>query len=121
MEGFRILASAPEPFDPMEKAFHELGKRVFVGSATMPRALVRTYGLRPDLLAITQVWQEGEEVVVAAKGAPEPIAGLCGATEDKLLRVKAAVDAMAADGLRVLGVAHIKACGQRPAGRPTGV
>ena len=46
-----ILASAPEPFDPMEKAFHVMGQRV---SACPPPGdvLVRTYGLRPELLAM---------------------------------------------------------------------
>jgi len=111
---FGILASAPEPFDPMEKAFHELGSRVFSGSVATSRAPVRTYGLRPDLLAVTQVWQEDGEMIAAAKGAPETIAGLCGKTEDKLLEVKPAVDAMAAQGLRVLGVARTKLAGKEP-------
>ena len=42
--------------------------------------LVHAYGLRPDLLAMSQVWQRrrcGSEFVVAAKGAPEAIAELC--------------------------------------------
>jgi len=109
---FGILASAPEPFDPMDKAFHELGKRAFVQSAATPRALVRTYGLRPELLAVTQVWQEDGEFVVAAKGAPESIARLCRAGEEKLSAVEPAVDAMAAAGLRVLGVARGRFAGR---------
>ena len=44
---FGILASAPEPFDPMEKAFHELGRHAFDGKAEVRRSLVRAYGLRP--------------------------------------------------------------------------
>ena len=42
--------------------------------------LVHTYGLRPDLLAMSQVWQPADgrpEFVIAAKGAPEAIADLC--------------------------------------------
>jgi Ca2+-transporting ATPase len=52
------LASAPEPFDPMEKAFHELARRlpgVATGGGSAP---LRAYGLRPELLAVTHVWQE---------------------------------------------------------------
>ena len=109
---FGILASTPEPFDPMEKAFHELGTRVFMEPVAAGRALVRTYGLRPELLAITQVWQEGDQFIVAVKGAPEAIARVCSATADKLLTLQAAVDVMAADGLRVLGVARAKFTGQ---------
>ena len=106
---FGILASAPEPFDPMEKAFHELGARfggeIMAGSG----ALVRAYGLRPGLLAVTQVWRDGDEdLVVAVKGAPEAIAALCHGSAAELADVKAAVDAMAAEGLRVLGVARAR-------------
>ena len=42
--------------------------------------LVHAYGLRPDLLAMSQVWQPADgrqEFVIAAKGAPEAIADLC--------------------------------------------
>jgi Ca2+-transporting ATPase len=106
-----LLASAPEPFDPMEKAFHDLaGKRV-AGEAALPHAgwtLTHTYGLRPDLLAVTQVWQPeaGKPLfTVAAKGAPEAIAGLCRLGTEERAALRQAVDAMAAEGLRVLGVA----------------
>ena len=109
---FGILASAPEPIDPMDKAFHELGKRVFIEQAATPGTLVRTYGLRPELLAVTQVWQEGDQLVVGAKGAPEAIARLCGAAEEELLELKASVDAMATGGFRVLGVARARFAGQ---------
>ena len=106
---FGILASAPEPYDPMEKAFHELGARFGGETKAGSGALIRAYGLRPELLAVSYVWQDGGEgLLVAAKGAPEAIAGLCHATPAELAAVKAAVDAMAAEGLRVLGVARAR-------------
>jgi len=68
-----------------------------------------SYGLRPELLAMSQVWRVDDgrnELVVAAKGAPEVIADLCHlATEDRAT-LKQSVDCMAAEGLRVLGVAR---------------
>ena len=101
------LASAPEPIDPMEKALHEFARRLEV--ADHPRRgwkLAHSYGIRPDLLAMTQLWQRGENTfAVAAKGAPEAIARLCRLGPADLRAVHAAVDAMAAKGLRVLGVA----------------
>jgi Ca2+-transporting ATPase len=100
---FGILASAPEPFDPMEKAFHELGSRWDV--KTVGAVLVRVYGLRRELLAVTHVWRDSEGLVVASKGAPEAIARLCRKGARELAEIKATVDAMAAEGLRVLGVA----------------
>jgi P-type Ca2+ transporter type 2C len=83
LAAYGILASAPEPFDPMDKAFHEFGKSHLKGPdqrQDADLALTRTYGLRPDLLAITQAWQAKDgkgKFVVSAKGAPEAIAGLC--------------------------------------------
>lgn len=106
-----ILASAPDPFDPMERAFHELGRHAFEGKDEERRSLVRTYGLRPELLAVTQVWLDDNGLLVAAKGAPEAIAGLCRASIDELAALKVSVDAMAAEGLRVLGVARARTGG----------
>src|SRR5579859_602645 len=101
-----ILASAPEPFDPMEKAFHALGHE----RSQVPRGdrhLVRTYGLSPDLLAMANVWRQadGESFVVAAKGALEAIAELSHLSEADHARVRRAADAMAEEGMRVLAVA----------------
>ena len=55
---FGLLASAPEPFDPMERAFHALAREQLTEvSYRHPHwKLVHTYGLRPDLLAVTHIW-----------------------------------------------------------------
>lgn len=109
---FGILASAQEPFDPMEKAFHALGREGTNGAAAPPDdlTLVRAYGLRPELLAVTHVWESGDEdgLLIAAKGAPEAIALLSGLGEDAVRRARASVDDMAKEGLRVLGVARAR-------------
>ena len=114
---FGRLASAPVPFDPMEKAFHECGDRNTGNDNGTPPSnpdrtgwtLLKTYGLRPDLLAMTQVWDSGSDqgdLVVAAKGAPEAIASLCRLDAESLAALKRDVDAMAGRGLRVLGLAR---------------
>ena len=78
-----MLASAKDPFDPMEKAFHELGRQQLADTEHLhgPEwTLVQAYGLRPDLLAMSHVWQAADgrqDFVIAAKGAPEAIADLC--------------------------------------------
>jgi Ca2+-transporting ATPase len=92
----------------MERAFHELGRQAFEETAEGRRSLVRAYGLRPDLLAVTQVWQDDNGLIVAAKGAPEAIADLCRASTGELAALKTSVDAMAAEGLRVLAVARAR-------------
>ena len=107
---YGILASAPQPFDPMEKAFHALG------TERLPRdhllhtdlTLKWEYGLRPDLLAVTHVYEGvgSPELVVAAKGAPEAIAELCHLPERDRAELRHAVDRMAQKGIRVLAVAR---------------
>ena len=110
---FGILASAQEPFDPMEKAFHALGREATNGAVMPPDdlTLMRAYGLRPELLAVTHVWGDADQngLLIAAKGAPEAIAHLSGLPEEAFKRVKASVDEMASEGLRVLGVARARA------------
>ena len=114
-----LLASAPVPFDPMEKAFHEFASSRLEAADSLPGPdwkLAHSYGLRPDLLAMTQLWQKEEGTpafVVAAKGAPEAIGRLCGLEQSELGAVRQAVDAMANEGLRVLGVAKAAHEGER--------
>lgn len=104
-----LLASTPEPFDPMEKAFHTFARDSLDAADGLPGpnwSLARSYGLRPELLAMTQVWQTDEAaVVVAAKGAPEAIIDLCGLGDAAVDAVRQSINAMATKGLRVLGVA----------------
>ncbi len=107
------LASALQPFDPMEKALQALARQGGAGADRLPDAgwtLVKAYALRPGLLAMTQVWKDpdadGDLLMLAAKGAPEAIAGLCNLDAAVREMVTRSVDEMAAAGLRVLGVAR---------------
>ena len=114
---FSILASVAEPFDPMEKAFHRLGQHFLKDTEHLHRdwTLMREYGLTPELRAMSQVWKavDGDAHVVAAKGAPEAIMDLCHLDAPAQARIAAAVEAMAAQGLRVLGVAQARFAGER--------
>ena len=107
-----LLASAQNPFDPMDKAFHELaGRQMEAHQLARVKGwrLERTYGLRPGLLAVTQVWSApgGKgELLVAAKGAPEAIAALCRLSAKDRELMSNAVNEMAGEGLRILGVAR---------------
>jgi Ca2+-transporting ATPase len=109
---FGLLASAPDPFDPMEKAFHDLGRAQLREAGRLYDSgwkLVRTYALRPDLLAMSQMWQTvvgGQVFTIAAKGAPEAIADLCRLSVAGRAALAQSVDSMAAEGLRILGVAR---------------
>jgi Ca2+-transporting ATPase len=112
---FGILASEIEPLDPMEKAFHALGQQTLTtaGHPHPDWALAHEYGLSPQLLAMSHVWKPPTQAgyIVAAKGAPEAIAAMCHMDETKLTELSAAVDRMAAEGMRVLGVAMARFAG----------
>jgi len=109
---FGILASERDPFDPMERALHELGQRTLNGSEHLHEAwqLVHEYSLSPGLAAMSHVWQgDGQEHhMVAAKGAPEAIIDLCHLPEALAGSILQAAADMADQGLRVLGVARAK-------------
>jgi Ca2+-transporting ATPase len=74
-----VLASQPQPVDPMERAFHDLAAQHApqVLQTVQSGELTHAYGLSRELLAMTHVWRLADraQIVVAAKGAPEAIIG----------------------------------------------
>jgi Ca2+-transporting ATPase len=115
---FCILASQRDPFDPMEKAFKELGDRYLAHTEHLHSdwKLLREYPLSPHLLAMSHVWESADCKLyeVAAKGAPEAIADLCHFTPQQQKIMAAQVSQMASQGLRVLGVAKASIVGAPP-------
>ena len=94
------LASAVEATDPMEIALHAAR-----GTGTSGASLAYAYALRPELLAMSNVWDDGTALMIAAKGAPEAVADLCKLTPEARAALTEAVEAMATRGIRVLAVA----------------
>jgi Ca2+-transporting ATPase len=120
-----ILASALDPFDPMEKAFQALDASVLPNGHPHKNGwkLVQEYGLSADLLAVTQVWcdtSKGNDCRVAAKGAPEAILGLCGLDPLSAEKALKQVEDMASRGLRVLAVASADFTGTDWPASPSG-
>ncbi|MGE0878334.1 MAG: cation-translocating P-type ATPase [Acidimicrobiia bacterium] len=109
---FAVLASPIDPFDPMDKAFREVGERYLSGTEHLHGnwQLVREYPLSEHLLALSHVWQSPDqsEYVIGAKGAPEAIADLCHFSPDEVATLTARVERAAAEGLRVLAVARAR-------------
>jgi Ca2+-transporting ATPase len=105
---FGILASRKDPFDPMEKALQKIGKDYLAQTEHLHQdwEMLREYPLSGELLAMSCVWQSpAGELAIAAKGAPEAIADLCHLTAGQREDLARQVARMAAEGLRVLGVA----------------
>ena len=96
---YAILASQPQPSDPMEVAICKLRKEPSAG------VLERQYPLTADLLAMTHAWKTAAGYSVAAKGAPEAIGLLCRLSAEQTEGVHAEVVALAEQGLRVIAVA----------------
>ena len=107
---FGILAGQRDPFDPMEKALKDLGDTYLAHTEHIHRdwTLMREYPLSQKLLALSHVWKspDGEDYVIAAKGAPEAIADLCHFSNNEMETLSRQVSTMANDGLRVIGVAR---------------
>jgi Ca2+-transporting ATPase len=105
-----LLASGRESFDPMERAIAGQAALHFNGpdGAYAGLELLRQYGLRPELLAMTNVWRRRDETqgLAFTKGAPEAIASLCRLDARQLAWLRMALDEMAREGVRVLGVAR---------------
>jgi len=102
------LASDDHLVDPMERALAELQE--IAGQARRRGVLLREYPLRAELLAVTRVWDFAQGgIVVAAKGAPEAIAGLCALDPAAHADLREQVESLAQRGVRVLGVARATA------------
>ncbi|MBC7099813.1 HAD-IC family P-type ATPase, partial [Candidatus Bipolaricaulota bacterium] len=106
---FALLACRKDAVDPIERAISQFSERKIANTEHVHGnwTLVREYLLSRELLAMSQVWSspDGEEYVIAAKGAPEAVADLCHLSEEELGEVSKNVARMADDGLRVIGVA----------------
>ena len=113
---FGILASETAPFDPMEKAIHALGVHYLFETEHLHYdwMLAHEYALSPGMLALSHVWRarDRNEYVVAAKGAPEAVADLCHLDATQLAALDEQINTLAAQGMRVLGVARASYAGK---------
>ena len=109
------LASATRPVDPMDKAVRRLMETSGLRHDEVSAEPERTWPLRADQMAVIQVWRRsGNDRLAAAKGAPEAIFRLCGLADPEVARLTSVVNALAEQGLRVLGVASSYVTGAFP-------
>ena len=106
---FSTLAGRRDPFDPMEQAIQKVTSQRLGGTehVHLDWTLIDEYPLSRELLAMSRVWQspDKQDYVIAAKGAPEAIFDLCHLAPENVAALAQTATTMAAQGLRVLGVA----------------
>jgi Ca2+-transporting ATPase len=109
---YGILSGQTNPFDPMEKAINSMGDLYLKGTEHIHKnwEMIKEYPLSKQLLAMSRVFsfKGTQEKIIATKGAPEAIFDLCHLDKKNKKRLSLAVEELAADGLRVLGVAKAK-------------
>ncbi|MEI7541680.1 MAG: cation-translocating P-type ATPase [bacterium] len=104
-----IMACQKDPFDPMEKAFKELGKSAGLDCEKLFESMefVREYPLSKKMLALSHAFKRPStgSYFVASKGAPEAIMDMCHMEPNDVEFTMSKVNEMASKGYRVLGVA----------------
>jgi Ca2+-transporting ATPase len=100
------LSSAVYPVDPMDVAIRSLVPSVHRDNDIVDDTPHKTRPLHPDLLAVINVWRSRDDLVFAAKGAPEAIFRICRLQPEVQQQMLAVVAELAKRGLRVLGVAY---------------
>src|SRR6266545_3908444 len=107
---FGILASQRAALDPIDRALKRLGDAYLAQTEHLHNdwSLVQEYPLSRQLLALSRVWRspDGQDYIIATKGAPEAIADLCHFDDGRLRKLSASITTMTDQGLRVLGVAR---------------
>jgi Ca2+-transporting ATPase len=111
-----VLASKPEAVDPMDRALRDtLAAQPDIAPPPAEERIVQEYGLTPELPAYALLWRTGDGALrLAAKGAPETVAALCGLDEAGRARMREGIEAMAARGIRVLAAAECEWPQERP-------
>lgn len=107
---FAMLATPADPYDPMEKAIQTFGHTRLIGTEHLHDECSPEfqYDLSPEIMAMTLIFSDINPALrlLATKGSPEAVVDLCHLPEIQKHEILSRVEAMAARGLRVLGVAR---------------
>ncbi|MBB5396826.1 cation-translocating P-type ATPase [Mucilaginibacter sp. AK015] len=104
-----MWASEPIPFDPMETALHETYASFHQGDERPDYRMIHEYPLSGQPPMMTHIFENRSGArIIAAKGAPEAFMKICKLTEHQITQMMAAINALTAEGYRVLAVAEAK-------------
>ena len=101
---YAMWSSEIDPFDPMEKSIHQLYEKCFQTDKRIDYKQIHEYPLvgKPPLM--THIFESNQDVIIAAKGAPESILNQSNLSEDKKNEIMNIVAEYAKNGFRILGV-----------------
>jgi len=97
-----------DAYDPMEKAMitrcEELGisREVLFGGQ-----LLKEYAFTDEMKMMGNVWKNGNDIIVAAKGSPERILTICDMSDYERQRAEDKIYEMSKQGLRVIAVGQM--------------
>lgn len=101
-----MWASEPIPFDPMELALHQAYKEFTAFDERPSYKMVQEYPLAGKPPMMTHIFEDQEgNRIIAAKGAPEALMAVSNLDETQLQQLHNAIQQLANDGYRLLGVA----------------
>ncbi len=100
-----MWASEPIPFDPMEFALHDAYEKTAIKDERPDYQMVHEYPLGGKPPMMTHLFESTKgERIIAAKGAPEALIEVSNLSDNEKKQIKEAIDKLATDGYRVLGV-----------------
>ncbi|MBL0098249.1 MAG: cation-translocating P-type ATPase [Bacteroidetes bacterium] len=108
-----MWASEPIPFDPMEKAIHEVYTQMTTNDERKNYKLVHEYPLGGIPPMMTHLFQDANgNKIIAAKGAPEAIIKVSALSEEEKNEIQNTIHTLAEEGYRVLAVGETKFQGE---------
>jgi Ca2+-transporting ATPase len=101
-----MFASESIPFDPMEKAIHEVYASLPTADERPGHRMVHEYPLEGRPPMMTHIFEAADgSRLVAAKGAPEAVLSCCGMDEGERNRILSTAADLSREGYRILAVA----------------
>lgn len=104
---YALLASQPNPYDPMDISIHELAERAGLEPKKVyqKKNLVHEYGFNQKLKFMGHLWKSGNERTLVIKGSAEHVVERCRLSDKERKNLLQQIDDLAGRGLRVLAVA----------------
>lgn len=100
------LSCEEETYDPMEKAMFKYIKKMGINKKDIfSNKKVKEYPFSNDTKMVGMAWKKNNEIILAAKGSPESIIGICNLSSSEKKKVNSEIMMMQENGLRVIAVA----------------